>query len=417
MTILVGNSRIGCLMEICECTLYKGKPFIMSKSKEKKEKIKREKSDQGKLKETLLYPILVSVLSELILSIGIICVGKFLGFLSLPSMVKSIDERVKVLEEAKNSSPDDTPKPTTTIETNLDGTATIIITGKGNLPLHIEEGYEEPEYKMTAPSNILDDTCDRETGEKYTLNQLVDKKLLISYADGDYENYFYGQFNENNHWDGNCITNIYKDDNLFFIMEADYNDGSLTSYKQAFKCKTLGKKEVWSVAKRSCVIDQETKESYNTGETWNYFYIDYSKQFDIDNVKTTNIRYVDSFRKELQEKSSLEGYYHGNTSKGSYNDSTGDAYMLKYSEDGFIRALYVGIFEDGYLNDQSGNAWEIVLDRSNNINKYFYYKGTFTDGFRDGQVSKDNYITKIDREKYIHGMVFNCELNWYDLND
>lgn len=85
--------------------------------------------------------------------------------------------------------------------------------------------------------------------------------------------------------------------------------------------------------------------------------------------------------------------------------------MVKNDENGYIRTLYIGNFENGDFHDQTGNAEEIVYDGS--VNKYFCYTGTFTDGDRD--IEDLNYITQDEINEIIEPYDFNCELNWYDM--
>ncbi|MDE7282014.1 MAG: hypothetical protein K2N85_00255, partial [Lachnospiraceae bacterium] len=264
---------------------------------------------------------------------------------------------------------------------------------------------------------------DTVSGENLTVTELSNKKLLIPYKEGGKEIIFYGQYNENNCWDGTCIFNIYEydedfnDNILCSILEAEYKDGYLVSYRKITKETTFQEKNVWSVSDR--VIETKNNgDKYTYGETWNYFRVNEFKQnFDFDSVKNNNIiLYIDDFKSNLETFSILEGYYCGETANGYYNDSTGNAYMVKYAEDGTIRAIYVGVFKDGFIDDNTGNSWEIVFDGSNNINRYFYYQGIFERGYR----KSDNGIRYIEQDEIndkIKGMSFNCELNWYNKND
>lgn len=43
------------------------------------------------------------------------------------------------------------------------------------------------------------------TNLTYTAEELTDQKILLSYKSDDQEVFFYGQFNDENQWDGNCI--------------------------------------------------------------------------------------------------------------------------------------------------------------------------------------------------------------------
>ena len=73
----------------------------------------------------------------------------------------------------------------------------------------------------------------------------------------------------------------------------------------------------------------------------------------------------------------LEGYYAGETSDGLYNDTTGNAYLVKYFENGLTKTIYKGNFVDGQFNDETGKAWYIVKEEDT---EYMYYKGIFHNG-------------------------------------
>ena len=260
-------------------------------------------------------------------------------------------------------------------------------------------------------------------GEEYTLSQLIDRKLLIPYLDNEKEILFYGQYNKNNNWDDVCVFNIYgynedvNDMVLENILEAEYDDGILTSYKKLIRSTTARGVDIWSIFDGR-MIYEENKENYARGEIWNYYRVnEYLQEFDLNNPEVENIIYIDDFKDKLEKFSFVEGYYCGNISNGYYNDDTGEAYTVKYSENGIVRTVYVGKFKNGLPNDQSGNAWQIVFDNSNNINKYFYYKGSFKNNQRQGKVSSDNYVTQDEIDELIKGITFNCQLNWYDESD
>ena len=260
-------------------------------------------------------------------------------------------------------------------------------------------------------------------GEEYTLSQLINRKLLIPYLDNDKEILFYGQFNKNDNWDGVCVFNIYgynedvNDTVLENILEAEYDDGKLISYRKLIRSTTARGVDIWSIFDGR-MIYEENRENYARGENWNYYRAnEYLQDFDLCNAEVENIIYIDDFKDKLEKFSFVEGYYCGNISNGYYNDDTGEAYTVKYSENGIVRTVYVGKFKNGLPNDQSGNAWQIVFDNSNNINKYFYYKGSFKNNQRQGNVSADNYVTQDEINEIIKGITFNCELNWYNESD
>lgn len=276
------------------------------------------------------------------------------------------------------------------------------------IPISISDGaictIDSPNWKLSDKIAV-----DVESGITYTAEELVNQKILLPYELNNQECYFYGQFNEKNQWNGSCILNVYENDRLVLIMEAEYNNGYLLEYKQVFRSEK-SEYEVWSFSART------NEENYTSGSTWNYFKnSDYIKDFRLDNVISDNILDVNKFE-AIVKGNGLEEYYFGRTSDGYFNDSTGDAYLVKYSKDGILRMLYVGNLKEGMLDDNTGQAWEIIFDSSNDINRYFYYKGLFKNNKRQGEVTSNDYITQDQINEIIKDKVFDCELSWFDEN-
>ncbi len=145
---------------------------------------------------------------------------------------------------------------------------------------------------------------DFETEQPYTANDLHDKKILYSYTSDDGEVYFYGQFNQKNHWDGQCTINVYKDNKLRLITDAIYDDGNLVNYKQVLNYDTKAGTDVWSVSERYCV------DNYNNGCSWNYYKdFEYEKTFNPSSVVSMSILNVEQFCKNVQTP--LEAFFMG----------------------------------------------------------------------------------------------------------
>lgn len=241
---------------------------------------------------------------------------------------------------------------------------------------------------------------ERKTDKEYTASELANTKMLVPYMDNGEEIYFLGQYNENNHWDGECLINSYQDNRLTHIMEAVYEDGRLLSYEQVFSYTTGSGKEVWSVSRRT-----HTEEDINEGKSWNYFKNgDVTKEYSFDTVEATDLISVSDF---VKEPLTLEAFYFGETSDGEYNDDSGSAYLVKYDEDGTVRSMYYGKFKDGTLNDTSGEAWSIVYGTDN---LYHYCKGKYRNGKADKEVKPA--ITVEEIEEKLSGYTFETELKW-----
>lgn len=246
------------------------------------------------------------------------------------------------------------------------------------------------------------------SGTEYTSQELLDLKLLLPYRDGDKNGYFYGQFNENDHWDGNCVVNIYRRGELELITDAVYDDGRLRSCKQVFPDTTTGGRPIWVIS------DRVVEDGFSRGETWHCFREEPLLTIpEPEDVGTGDIITVDGFSKRL--RTGIEGYYRGMTSDGKFNDATGTAYMVKYFDSGLIRTLYAGSFKNGVFDDASGDAW-MIGKKNEDQSAYSYYKGPFQNGqYTGGSECWRNGLTQEDIEELLadSGVVFPDEiLKW-----
>ena len=123
---------------------------------------------------------------------------------------------------------------------------------------------------------------DEALDKDYTVKELVEKKLLllssISSEEGNVESYFYGQFNSDGQWDGNCIINTYLDSKLKQITDAEYSNGVLLNCKQIF-FYTMDSKRYGSSGLDVWAYSDRTKEDgYSSGKTWLYVKVNRSEE-------------------------------------------------------------------------------------------------------------------------------------------
>ena len=228
------------------------------------------------------------------------------------------------------------------------------------------------------------------TGEECTLEQLSKERLLIPYEDDGKEVYFYGQYDENNNWDGRCIVNVYNNNILELITVAEYDSGVMVEYEQVYSFVTQRGEHVWAVSKRI------RESEFSSGNTWTYYYEeDINKSFNHGNVTYGDILTVEKFEKIINKK--IEGMYHGNISEGKFNDDTGNAYIIKYAEDGSVRTIYQGKIKNGVFEDNTGKAWYIVKDEDTS---YMYYQGKFEKGSVAQDHTTDSTCTFINPISY-----------------
>lgn len=252
---------------------------------------------------------------------------------------------------------------------------------------------------------------DETTGLKYSAEDLIGKTAIYPYNEDGQEVYFKGQYDENLKWNGNCIINVYKDNNLIIITDANYENGELVNYKQIFPDVNKDK-NIWVVS------DRVVLGEINIGETWNYQRVENRiKTFDFNSVTEDDMLSYDDFKK-IYNDLGLVSYYCGNTSDGKYNDDTGNAYSILFYDDGTVRTLYKGKFKNGDYNDNSEDSWYIT-SKIENGSMYQYYKGKFVGGHpvgikKDKSAVFENPVTEEYIDKIIRNYDFKYELKWSD---
>lgn len=255
----------------------------------------------------------------------------------------------------------------------------------------------------TSTSSISADTCigTDSDGKAYIAKDLIGQTILLTFDQGNKEVYFLGQYNNKYHWDGYCVTNTYDAVGLLDgVCESNFDDGTRLDYESFYRSDN---QEEWIYTDRDC------KKDVNEGISTKYK-LDYSKQknFTITNARVSDIIYIEDM-KNCENKQILS-YYDGITSDGVYNDNTGNAYLVRYNNEGFVNVFYQGCFKNGYFDDT--NALEIVLDESVGINKYFVYQGKFSNGKR---LSDEGikYVTQEEINTILKDNECPDDLKWY----
>lgn len=238
---------------------------------------------------------------------------------------------------------------------------------------------------------------------EYSVEEIANKQVLLPYLDGKKEGYFYGKLSKTGAWDGDCIINVYEDGKLIFIKEAIYDNGRLLSSRQAFPYSFNEDQDVWAISNRT------NYGGHSEGETKIYRWEqDYVKRFDREEVAPKDIIDIGTFQKNINPN--LFAYYYGSVSGEYFSDKSGTSYMVRFFEDGTVRLLYVGNFENGHFNDDTGDAWYIVKAEDT---EYMYYQGKFKNDKIVERVSSLGPPLSLDQIKEIIGdRTFNVELHW-----
>lgn len=371
----------------------------------------QEKQDtKFDFKRMILIPCVVSVFSSLIGTSILAGLSGITELLSLPQRMTTLEGKVDELVVDQQNADNYLNERIDSLYTALIGSSNLRATPEFQRDISTEyNGIDQPSGKTTSLTVTSVVAYDIDTNAQYTVGQLAEQKLLLPYTSKGQEVFFYGQINVEGQWDGNCILNVYENDELVLITDAVYDDGELCQYKQVFSYTVTSGQRVWAVSNR---VHQETS---NTGETWLYTWTGpYTKEFTIDNVAARDIISADVFRDMIDEN--LYGYYCGDTSDGLFNDLSGNAYMVYFFENGTVRLLYSGRFEDGTFNDDTGNAWYIVKAEDSD---YMYYQGNFKNGKEDHSVITElghPPLTLGEIQEYIGDRHYNVELRWEGLD-
>lgn len=242
-----------------------------------------------------------------------------------------------------------------------------------------------------------------ETGEDCYLSEVSNEPILAYYEENGCELFFLGKYNENGYWNGKCTLNVYKNSKLLTVFEGIYNDGELLSYKRI----SCDNENEWNVANRTFYDD------YSDGQTWDYVKTsEINQEIKFDDFEESQIISYEKLKGDIENANSrLLKYYNGDISDGKYNDKSGQAYLVKYNDEGKIAILYKGKFKDGNFNDiDEGISWYISLGNEDKEH-YFYYKGRFKNGVKMDKASITP-LTQDEINAYVQNESFECPLNW-----
>ena len=271
-----------------------------------------------------------------------------------------------------------------------------------------------PEVTKVAPSTMAYDSSliisanmvfvDSD-GKKYMSEDLTEETVLLTYEEDGKEVYFLGQYNNNYHWDGYCITNSYNEDGtLDGICESNFEDGVRLDYISLYKP---------SDSDEFYYGNRIIKNGVNIGVTKHFkFDNSYEKKFTKSNVRITDILKVDDFLKNKDDLIMTE-YYNGNTENGGFNDDSGKAYRITFDDYGRVLTLYHGRFKNKNANDDTLSAYSIIYSKEN---EGYYYNSntTFTDGYAD--VKSTHKLTPTEMSELVSDIkVDDLDLKWIGL--
>ena len=358
---------------------------------------KEKKSITGKIAALFSHPIAIEI-TVLAIWAGITW---WTGLFSLPSKVDMLDGKIDNIEtdiEGVKAEINEIDKQVGSLEQRV-----AKIEAKNDI--YDEILINNTTLKLDGFSGISDEGISVSENEtiattsgKYTAKELQNQRIITSYQQDGYDIIFCGQYNENYHWDGLCVRNSYKSGRLAFAEYANYNDGVREYNEQLFPSDDAS---TWYY------VNRIQKDNVNTGDTWLYRKTkDIIQKADIDAPEEKDLIYPDIYRGTLGD---YFCHYHGDTSEGKYNDTTGEAYLLSYDEEGYIKTLYCGKFKAGQFEDTTGEAWYITRNKDT---EYMYFKGAFKEGHPEGSGESENPVTMKTIENMTSDQPFSEELKW-----
>ena len=360
-------------------------------------------------RHSFLAPVLTSVVSSIIVYVIMNGAGLLNNIFNMDERFNNIDEQLESIELSIQTESKERKEGDKEIRNQI---YNLLLADKVRANDLFERIISEEYNGINRPSgqntNLVATSVvayNKETEEEYTVEQLADLKLLLPYVSNNQEIIFYGQFNEVGQWDGECVLNVYEEDELVLITDAEYEDGSLLSSKQVFSYELQSGESVWALS------DRIYENGIGIGNTHLYAWEHgYTKDFTLDDVTVKDVLHAEEFISSLEPR--LAAYYSGDISDGYFNDDSGDAYMVYFFEDGTVRLLYSGRFKDGTFDDDTGEAWYIVKEENTD---YMYYKGNFENGAEDhSSITELGHppLTLEEIEAYIGDREYGVELRW-----
>lgn len=304
---------------------------------------------------------------------------------SMETSIINISERVARIETHEDN----------ILSLKLSENANIDIEPVGSSELHFASWEDVDENVVVGTDN---------NNNVYTIKEIAGRTIFIPYRNDDNTLLFYGQLSNKQNWDGLCLLNVYYGNHLQFVSEVQFDEGSPISYKQVF---WDDKNHAWYCSER------QVYDNGNYGYTKKYnINFEYTLDKAIEKIQTTDFIDCSYILGKIDEK--LNGVYWGYTADSSYNDQTGEAYLVKYDQEGYIDYLYRGRFLDGQPNDLTGDAWMIG---KNKYGKYLFYQGKFKNDEKIDDRSHWEQLESIQEiSKITDKYNFQCDLKWYGMN-
>lgn len=356
--------------------------------------------------QTKTHPIITGVIIELIILSIVGIAGWIIGLWTLPQKVSLISEALdKHIENYNVFNPYINGRVDQLFSAHIAKLEVSVVLNTNAIDISYLPQYVSSNKASMEPTSINENSVlYKDDKIEYLAKDLINKKIIIPYTENDKDIFFYGQFDDKFKWDGDCLINVYNKNKLILAASETYDHGIRIKYEQIFSDKGN-----WIYSKRV------TEDNINTGDTWIYSGVEgYTQTISYKDPDENELILPDILKNDTRGK--LISRYHGNTSEGSYNDTTGTAYLIQFDSEGIVRTLYHGDFLEGKFNSESKHAWYITRNPETNTN-YMYYMGKFSGGDPYPEYSEEcayfeNPLTRNTFNRVMSGREYDCEMTW-----
>ena len=227
--------------------------------------------------------------------------------------------------------------------------------------------------------------------KEYRPKDLEGRKIVFAYPDEDREIFFKGGFDRELRWDGACILNVYSGRSLSIALKSVFDGGVQTDEKRLIVDDG-----------RVRYLDMKGMLRGDQADVWEYAIKQPVWEISLEDPDVKKIVAPESFIN--MSRGYCMSHYHGYVKHGFYEDDTGDAYLVRFFEDGNVHSLYRGGFRDGKYEDNTGEAGYLIRDRGDASTMYIGYVGSFEKGMPDLQRRNSfiNPVTMAQAERIVN---------------
>jgi len=206
-----------------------------------------------------------------------------------------------------------------------------------------------------------------ETGTEVLVGDVAGERFLSHHVEHGLDVWLHGGFNANGQLHGLFTAVVMANGELRSYYETEYHNGVMLGAYRAihrfFERNPLVNSYRYAFSERILHSD------FNDGITRVFADI----RFTGDDILAIHRLRYGSF-----EGLDLISMYSGRNAVGLHNDTSGSAFFIAFTADGYVRLFYQGGITNGAFEDDSGAAFWLVL--ADDRTRYLHYTGAFSDG-------------------------------------